>query len=180
MNIDYLYSIINLYLKKENDHKKTSLNINKIDDKVEFNFNMNDIDSDKTSFVIPFDEFYNHLDGFVEKYKENIMIIDERYNSDKVNGTCYYYVLFKNGRRISFNGFSMFEMNDIRNALYDIKINKEEVRVNDIEEEKQMPYEPRLRLQQSGFSSVASIVLAIIFFADVLVITLWVLKLIFK
>ena len=52
MNISYLYSIINLYLKKEIDNKNNNLNINKINDNVECNFSMK-LSSDKTNFLVP-------------------------------------------------------------------------------------------------------------------------------
>ena len=43
-----------------------------------------------------------------------------RYNND--NGSCNYRILFKNGRILSFKGFAVLDMNNIRNMLYDIKI----------------------------------------------------------
>ena len=180
MNVDYLYSIVNLYLKKETENRKTILSIKKSEDAIEFDFNMNNNNTDKTNFVIPSEDFNNNIIDFINIYKEDLMIIDEKYTNNKVDGTCYYYVLFKNGRSISFNGFTILEMNNIRNILYDIKINREELRVTSIDEEKQMPYTPRLRLQQAGFSSYATLFLVVLFFADIFVIALWVFKIIFK
>ena len=179
MNSDYLYSILNLYLKKETEQKKTTLNINKLTDQVEFKFDMNEKNSDQTTFVIPNEIYNDNLNNFINLYKEDLMIIDEKYNTNE-NNTCYYYVLFKNGRSISFNGFSVIEMNNIRNILYDIKINQDEIRVDEIDEEKQMAYQPHLRLQQAGFSSLATLFLVVIFFADLLVIILWIIKVLTK
>lgn len=178
MNIDYLYSIVNLYLKKEVNNKKIILNIKKQDTDVEFNFRMNEKEEEKTNFTIPLDEYNSHLYEFISIYKNDLMIIDEKYNYNNVNNTCYYYVLFKTGRVISFDGFTILEMNNIRNFMYGININKEEIRVSGVEEEKQMAYKPRLTLQQAGFSSYATLFLTVLFFADVLVIALWIFKLI--
>ena len=178
MNIDYLYSIVNLYLKKETNNKRIILNIKRLEDEVEFNFRMNEKSEEKTNFVIPLDEYNIHLYEFINIYKNDLMIIDEKYNYNNVNNTCYYYVLFKNGRVISFDGFTVLEMNNIRNFLYGINIHKEEIRVSNIDEEKQMAYKPRLTLQQAGFSSYATLFLTVLFFADVLVIALWIFKLI--
>ena len=177
--MDNLYSIVNLYLKKEKENKKTILNIKKLEDTIEFNFSMNKFDDEKTSVVIPFDDYRYNIIDFINKYKEDLMIIDEKYNYNS-DGTCSYNVLFKNGRIISFDGFTIMETNSIRNVLYDIKINQQELRVNNIDEEKQMAYKPRMQLQQAGFSSYATLFLIVIFFADILVISLWIFKLIFK
>lgn len=177
MNIDYLYSIVDLYLGKEDQNKKTLLNIMKLDDTVEFSFTMKKDNDDKTTFVIPYTDYNLHLDYFINKIKQDLMIIDEKYNYDNVTRTCYYYVLFKTGRSISFNGFSILEMNNVRNILYGININKDEVRVEEIEEKKEMAYKPRLRLQEAGFSSYATLFLVVLFFTAVLVISLFVFKL---
>lgn len=176
MNIDYLYSIINLYLKREEDSKKTILNIKKLNDQVEFSFHMKTVKDDKTTFVIPYEEFNKNISEIVNKFKQELMIIDEKYNYDNVNSTCYYYVLFNSGRVISFDGFSIIEMNNIRNNLYDIKIHQEEIRVDDVKEEKEMAYKPRIHLQEAGFSSYATLLLMVMFFIDLLVVTLWIIK----
>ena len=176
MNKDYLNSIVNLYLSKETDKKRTALSIIKQDEQVEFNFNMNKNADDKTSFVIPLDEYNSTLVNFIKQYKDDLMIIDEKYDYNNANSTCYYYVLFKNGRNISFNGFTILEMNNIRNMLYGININSQELRVNHIDEVKQMAYRPRLNLQQAGFSSYATLFLSILLFIGILVLVLFIVK----
>ena len=180
MNSDYLHSIINLYLSRENDKHKINLAIEKKKDKVLFRFSMKQDSLDKTDVQIPFDNINMELGLILSKLKKDLMIIDEKYNYDKVEETCYYYVLYNNGRAISFNGFSVLELNNIRNLLYDININKEEIRVNNVDEEKQMVYKPQLRLQTAGFSSYGALFLTVLFFADVLIISLWIFKLLMK
>lgn len=180
MNSDYLHSIIKLYLSRENEKNKTNLAITKQKDKVQFSFNMKQGSLDKTDVQIPFDNINVELGIILDQFKKDLMIIDEKYKYDKVAGTCYYYVLFKNGRTLSFDGFSVLELNNIRNLLYGININKEEIRVSEIDEEKQMVYKPQLKLQQAGFSSYGALFLTVLFFADVLVIALWIFKSLMK
>ena len=176
MNISYLYSIISLYLKKEIDNKRTVLNIKKLDNNIEFSFNTKNNNEDKTTFVISSDEYNQYQIDLLKCFKEDLMIIDEKYSYDNVTSTCYYYVLFNTGRSITFNGFTILEMNNVRNILYDIKINQNEVRVEEIEKSKEMAYKPRLRLAQAGFSSYATLFLVVIFFLAVLIISLFVFK----
>ena len=180
MNTDYLYSVIDLYLSRENDKKKTKLSIQKKDNKVFFKFNMKQDSDDKTDVQLPLDNINNELGKVLYIFKKDLMIIDEKYDYNKNDNTCYYFVQFNNGRTISFDGFSVLELNNIRNALFEIKINKEEIRVSEIDTEKEMPYKPRLTLQQAGFSSYGSLFLIVLFFADVLVISLWIFKLLMK
>ena len=180
MGIDYLYSIVNLYLKKETDVKKTYLMIKKLDDKVEFSNKMQKSNEDKTTFVIPYDDYSKCLLDFLKKYKGELMTIDEKYDYDNVSGNCKYFVLFNSGRCISFNGFSVLEMNNVRNELYDININQDELRLEEIKDEKQMVYQPRLRLQQAGFSSFATLFLVVMIFAMILIAALLVFKAIFN
>lgn len=180
MNTDYLHSVINLYLSREKDKSKTNLAITKQKDKVIFSFNTKLSSLDKTDVQIPFDNINVELGRILNQFKTDLMIIDEKYSYNNVTNTCYYYVLFNNGRTLSFDGFTVLELNNIRNLLYGININKEEIRVSDIGEEKQMVYKPQTRLQQAGFSSYGTLFLTVLFFADVLVIALWIFKLLMK
>ena len=180
MNKDYLYSIVNLYLKRETEKRRIVLDIVKQEDNVEFRFNTNNNDEDKTSCIIPYDEYSTFINEFIDLFKADLMIIDEKYDYNNENSTCYYLAKFQSGRTISFKGFTIIETNNIRNQLFNIKINQDEVRVSEIDEEKQMAYKPQLRLQQAGFSSYASLFMIVLFFADLLVIALWIFKIIFK
>ena len=178
MDIDYLYSIFDLYLNKEKTNKKINFSMTKKEDVIEFNFNMNIDDVEATNFSLPYDIVAPQIENILNIYKDNLMIIDEKYNYQ--NNNCYYYVLFQNGRTLSLDGFSMLELNNIRNILYNISINKEELRINNINEDKQMVYKPKPRLQQAGFTSFVTLFLALLFIADVVVIGLWIFKVISK
>ncbi len=179
MDIEYLYSIIDLYLKNEDEHNKVNLNIQKKDSNIEFKFTMRHDNPDKTSFTVPLEEVNKYWYKFLNKYKEDLLIIDEKYDYDKVKDTCYYYVLFKNGRMISFDGFSLLEINSLRNCLYTIRIDQEEIRVN-LDEHKQMAYQPKLNLQTAGFSSYKTLFFVTLFILDVFVLSLWICKLLMK
>ena len=179
MNIEYLYSIIDLYLKNEDEHNKVNLNIQKKDGNIEFSFTMRKDNPDKTSFMVPIEIVNNYWYDFLNKYKTNQMIIDEKYDYDKVKETCYYYVLFKNGRMMSFRDFSIIEINSLRNCLYSIRINQEEIRVN-LSDDKESLYQPNLKLQTAGFSSFKTIFFITLFILDIFVISLWICKILMK
>ena len=179
MNIEYLYGIIDLYLKNEDEHNKANLNIQKKDNKIEFNFTMRKDNPDKTTFMLPLEMVNKYWYDFLNKFKDEQMIIDERYDYDKVKETCYYYVLFKNGRIISFNDFTIMEVNSLRNCLYTIRIDQEEIRVN-LDDKKEMAYQPKLNLQTAGFSSFKTIFFITLFILDILVLSLWICKLLMK
>lgn len=180
MNIDYLYSIFDLYLHNEKSDKKTNFCLTKKEDTIECSFNMVSDDSEKTEFSLPYEDVMKQLGNILYRFKEDIMIIDEKYNVNNANNTCFYHVLFQNGRTLTFDGFSMVELNNIRNVLYGININKEELRVNSVNEEKEMVYKPKLRLQQAGFTSYVTLFLVALFLVDILVIALWIFKVISK
>ena len=175
MNINYLYAITDLYLKNESGDKKTILNIRKLNDEVEFSFGIKGFNENKTTFTIPYDEYNSRLMDLVNRYKQDLMIIDEKYTS-KDNNICEYSIMFNSGRSITFSGFTILEMNNVRNSFYDIRINKDEVRLEVIEEEKPMAYKPRVRLQQAGFSSLSNVLLLTLFFISILVVVILIIK----
>lgn len=178
MDINYLYSIVNLYLTKEDDYKKTNLSITKgIDNLIQFNFNMNKNDSETTSFKVISDLVLEekNLDNFIKMYKQNNMIIDEKYDFDKINNTCYYYIMLNNGRCVSFRNFSLIELNNIRNIIYNIKFQKEEIRIV-FEEEKELKKPVSYRLQQAGFTSFKTLIIAIVLFLSIILLSLWIFK----
>ena len=174
MNIEYLYSIINLYLGREKDKQKTNLNIRKLSDSIEFNFNMNSKDPNKTTVKIPLDDVKLLLANILNKYKQDLIIIDEDYVKSKDSRN--YRVLFKNGRSLSFDGFSLLEINNFRNILYNISVNNNEVLVENINVQRKMEYKPSLVLQQAGFMSNSTIFLVVLYLVDLFLIILWILK----
>ena len=174
MNIGYLYSIIELYQEKENQNRKTNLVIKKSDGKISFNFNMSKSDSNKTIVDIYQDVFNENLSRLLNKYKDNQLIIDEKY--DTVDKQSLYEIYFKNGRIISFIGFTLVELNSFRNILYNIKFETDKIRIEQEPEEPIVQYQNHLSLQPTGFASFFTILAITIFLAVIFIIVLWLCK----
>lgn len=174
MNIDYLYSIINLYLKREKDTSRTNMVISKKEDNLEFNVNMQENDPNKTIFVFPYDIFAENMDNILSLYKDNILVIKEDYKYNKDSDTCKYTVEFKNGRKISFKGFSIHDVNKIRNSIYNITIDKEKIRLNINDNlDFDMKYQNNFKYSYAGFTSMKEVLFISVFFFVVLVVSLF-------
>ena len=172
MNIDYLYSIIKLYLKKENDELKINTRIVKKEDNIEININMKEDDFNKTTFYIPFDTFQENLDNLINMYKENTVVTDEKYNYDKNSDKCDYYVNFKNGRKISFENLSIEYLNNIRNSIYKNVNNGDYQFINNDITDYLANYQNNIQPAYTGFASFKSILLISIFFLIVLILSI--------
>ena len=107
-----------------------------------------------------------------------MLIIDEKYKEK--NGFYDYSVKFKNGRSLTFSNFSLIDINNLRNILFDINIRKDEIRVqlDNEKEEIKMNYKPRL--QETGFVSFKSIFMITILFLDIFIVSLWICKILIK
>ena len=172
-NYSYIYSIIELYLKNECDTKKANLIITKQKDKVELRFNMEKENPNKSTFQLPLAVINQYITNIIKVFKGELLVIDEKYELDSRKKKCYYLIKFSNGRTLSFKDFSVLEINNLRNILYNITMRKEEIRVNlEKEETPSMNYKPRL--VESGFVSFKSLLLMVLFFVGVLVVSLWV------
>ena len=172
MNIDYLYNVLNLYLLKENE-KKTILTITK-GSKYVFAFGV-DGDSDVTKVYLKDEEVsIELLQDIIKKYKGDSIVIDDRYKLDDEKKTCKYESLLNNGRKFIFNKFTLEEANLLRNIIYNIAVENNELRINLDTKEKEIPY--NLRLKEAGFSSFVTIFLVGLFIVDIIVIVLWIFK----
>ena len=177
MDYSYLYSIVDLYLKNETDKKKANLNITKTNDKVILRFNMSIGNNDTAMYDLPLENANQYIENILKRFKNDLLIIDEKYELNSSKKTCYYYVKFKNGRVLSFNNFSIIEINDIRNKLYNIELYKEEIRVNVGNEVANVPKNYKPRLMETGFASYKNLLFLVIIFTVVLIISLWICKL---
>lgn len=176
MDYSNLYSILNLYLRKEKDKHAINVNFTKNQDNILLYFNINNTGSDRTTLSLPLQVINDYLSDILKKIKNEQIIIDEKCELDK-NNNYVYYIKFANGRIISFNNFSIMEINNIRNILYNIDIRQEEIRIvqNANNSNKiQMNYKPIL--QPTGYIHSNSIFLMAIIFADVFMISLWIFK----
>ena len=170
MDIEYLYNIIDLYLNNEDDESHTNMIIEKQEQNIRFSFNMNENDFEKTVINIPLEDFTKEITNILNYYKQQIMIINEEYVNQEESP--FYRVFFQNGRMLSLEGFSILEINNARNILYNIHIKSEEIRVDNINEKKTLAYQPPFALQSTGFSSYAILFIVVIFFTIVFVIAL--------
>ena len=168
MDINYLNSIVNLYLMKENNDKRTNLSLVKDNDQIKFSFNMDKDNIDVTSFIISYDELFknDNIKTLIQNYKDKTIVIDEKLDN-KV-----YSILLNNGRRISFENFSVIELNDIRNIIYDIKFQKEEIRIDFLDDE-DIDNKYYYTLRPTGFANFKTIILIAVCFLVVFIVSLW-------
>jgi len=168
MDINYLYSIVNLYLKKENNDKKTNLSLVKDNERIKFSFNMNKDDIDVTSFIISYDELFenDNIKNLIQTYKDKTIVIEEKLDNN------VYSILLNNGRRLTFENFSVLELNDIRNLVYDIKFQKEEIRIDFLDDE-DIDNKYYYTLKPTGFANFKTILVIAICFLVVFIVSLW-------
>ena len=176
MDYNYLYSIINLYLKKENSQKKMNVILSKKKEKIVFYFSYTKDSNNQTTFDLPIDLINKYLVIIINRIKEKNMIIDEKYQLNNKRNQYRYSVQLSNGRRITFINFTTIEVNNIRNILYNIQnINSElKLMVEEEPEVVKMNYNPKL--QETGFVNVRSLFLVAIILADIFMLSLWFFK----
>lgn len=178
MNLNYFMSVLELYLNKEKEHK-TNLSIIKYqNNKIKVAFTMNHDLNETTTFFVAYDAFMetDNLSNLFKQYKDDLIIIDEKYEYDKLNELCYYCIMLSNGRIMSFKNFSLEEVNNIRNLVYNIKYNPNEIKIVLEKEEKVGYYHPNFALGQTGFVSFLTFFVVVLGILNVLIITLWVFK----
>ena len=168
MDINYLYSIVNLYLKKENDDKRANLSLVKDNDQIKFSINMDKDDIDVTSFIVSYDELFkkNNIKFLIQNYKNKTIVIEEKFHN-KV-----YSILLNNGRRLTFENFSVIELNDIRNMIYAIDLKKEEIRIDFLDDE-DIDNKYYYTLKPTGFASFKTILVIAVCFLVVFIVSLW-------
>ena len=173
MNIDYLYSVINLYLKKENEHSKTNMKIIKKGDNLKFNINMDSSDYNNTTFFFPMDLFDTNMEYILGMYKNNHVVIDEKYEYDQLKDECHYSLVLKNGRKLFLDGFSIEYLTKIRNIIYKDSVSEDELKFkyNDLVNDN-YGFQNNLQPSFAGFASFKSILLISIFFLVVLIVSL--------
>ena len=173
MNISYLLSVIDLYLKKT--YEELNIEVIKYDGYIKFNFFYTTSSINKTYISIDMNTFYNFAKTIFNNIqkKENITeeFIDENNN---------YVIKFKN-KIIKFSWFNNEELQKIRSNF----ITNNAFVFNTITNENEK-YEDKLinnkdyKLSFSfGFTSFITIFLSAIWFLDIFMIALWIFK-IFK
>ena len=174
MNINYLLSILDLYLLKEND---SPLIIEVYDNdnivKIEFSY-LNSIQN-KTYIKLDKNIFIDNIKYFIPKIQNNLIINKENIDSkDNI-----YSIIFSNNRQINFYNFKDLEI--LRNNFINLPNNINEIQnvevieptsYNEIYNEKK-----KTNLSFSmGFSTYMTLFLTAIWFLDIFMIALWIFK----
>ena len=174
MNISYLISVLDLYLKKTNE--QLNIELIKYNDYIKFNFFYDSSSINKTYISVDKESFNKFSKILFRKIQKNDDIQEELIDEDN-----NYIVKFKN-RKVSFSWFEKEELETIRSYFdtnNDFSFNnihtKEEI--NDIEkyEDKIINKNQKFAFQM-GFSSFMTIFLSAIWFLDIFMIALWIFK----
>ena len=172
MNVSYLLSVIDLYLKKA--YEELNIEVIKYDEYVKFNFFYESSSINKTYISVDMNTFWTFLKTISSKIQKKETVLEELINENDL-----YTITFKN-RKISFSWFNVSELKKIRETF---NTNNLEFKFNQSEniEEK---YEKKLVNQKNnykfafsmGFSSFITIFLSAIWFLDIFMIALWIFK----
>ena len=173
MNISYLLSVIDLYLKKT--YEQLNIEVIKYDGYVKFNFFYKSSAINKTYISIDMDTFKS----FGKTIFSNIQKKDT-INNERIDDNNIYFIEMRN-KTISFSWFSNEELEQIRknfNTTTQFVFNK--IEDNQSEEK----YEDKLVKNRTnnnfafsmGFSSFITIFLSAIWFLDIFMIALWIFK----
>lgn len=175
MNISYLLSVIDLYLKKP--HEKLNIEVIKYDEYVKFNFFYDSSSINKTYISVDMNTFWSFAKNILSSI-QNKNTIDEELIDENKN----YVVKFKN-REVTFSWFKNEELEKIR---ANFNTNNKEFIFNKIDEdeikeieryEDKLKYNKNYKLSFSmGFTSFMTIFLSAIWFLDIFMIALWVFK----
>ena len=176
MNVSYLLSIIELYLKKP--HEKLNIEVIKYDEYVKFNFFYDSSPLNKTYISVDLNTFWSFVKNIFSSIQNKNTITEELVDDNK-----NYVVKFKN-REVIFSWFNNIELEKIRNNF---NTNNKEFIFNKIENEKEIKeferYEDKLLNNKNpklsfsmGFTSFMTIFLSAIWFLDIFMIALWIFK----
>ena len=100
MNINYLVSILNLYLKNENSDKLLEIDFTKIDNQVKVDFSYANSRNHKTYVKIDYKEFFSYIKYLADRIQANLKVEKENYLNKS------YTIKFNNQRQVSFNNFN--------------------------------------------------------------------------
>ena len=174
MNISYLISVLDLYLKKTNE--KLNIEMIKYDEYIKFNFFYDSSSINKTYISVDIDSFNRFSKILFSKMKKNEDIVEELIDDNN-----NYVIKFKN-RTITFCWFEKNELENIR-SYFDIKnksftfdkVMSNEIITNEKYEDKVVNKNHKFAFSM-GFSSFITIFLSAIWFLDIFMIALWIFK----
>lgn len=172
MNISYLLSVIDLYLKKA--YEELNIEVIKYDEYVKFNFFYASSSINKTYISVDMNTFWTFLKTISSKVQKKEDILEELIDENNL-----YTIIFKN-RKISFSWFNVSELETIRGTF---QTNTSKFKFNQLENTEEK-YDKKLVNQKNnykfafsmGFSSFITIFLSAIWFLDIFMIALWIFK----
>lgn len=174
MNISYLISVLDLYLKKTNE--KLNIEIIKYDEYIKFNFFYDSSAINKTYISVDIESFNKFSKILFRKIQKNDDIIEELIDNNN-----NYVVEFKN-RVVTFSWFDVNELEIIRSYFdtsneFSFNQIKNEEDINNIEKYEDKIVNKNHKFAYSmGFSSFITIFLSAIWFLDIFMIALWIFK----
>ena len=169
MNLNSLYSIINLYVQREKNNQAI-MTIAKKDEQIEFNLSMQKNNQDKTIITLPLELVLDAKKNILDLFRQDKIVIEEKYQDN------IYTLILNNGRKLNFKDFSLMEINEWRNDLFNIQIRKDEMRLPLLKDETKV-LKPRLQI--TGFVSLWSLFLTIMIISGVFITSLWLCKMFF-
>ena len=174
MDIENLYKVMLLYLSKEEDCS-VILSITKYNDVIDFAFSMTNYPEDLTIVSINKNDVnVDLLIDIIREFKNDLLVIDDKYDFNKEKNICKYESIFNTGRKIIFKNFKLEEVNLLRNVIYNIDIYDNNIRIDLEAKEEEIPYNARLKV--SGFSSYVTIFLIALAALDIILVALWIFK----
>ena len=180
MNMNYLISILNLYLSKENNNSLI-VELNNVNDSIKIELSYSNSYRDKTYIKLNKDIFFKDVKLFVLKIQNNLTIKEELIENNK------YSIVFSNNRKVSFVNFSASDIELIRanvnfmnyESLYNLNINtSDNVSIDESSSYEEIYKENKQsNLKFSfGFTSFITILLTSVWFLDIFMIALWIFK----
>lgn len=171
MNINYLLSILDLYLMKEKNGSLI-IEVDNIENLVKVEFCYSFDAYNKTFVKINKEVFFNNISYFLKKVQGNLIVEKESFNNQ------VYEIEFIKQRKLSFKKFTKDEMELIRNNLTNIK-NEFKFEVEEVTYDQKYNLNsktPRLSLSM-GFTSYLTLFLTSSWFLAILMLALFTFKL---
>ena len=171
MNINYLLSILDLYLMKEKNGSLI-IEVDNIENLVKVEFCYSFDAYNKTFVKINKEVFFANISYFLKKVQGNLFVEKESFNNQ------VYEIEFDKERKLSFKKFAKDEMELIRNNLTNIK-NEFKFEVEEVSYDQKYNLNsniPRLSLSM-GFTSYLTLFLTSTWFFAVLMLSLFTFKL---
>jgi len=180
--MNYLISILNLYLSKENNDFLI-VELNNVNDYVKIALSYTNSFHDKTYIKLKKEIFFKDVRLFVEKIQGNLTIKEEIIDNNK------YGIIFSNNRKLEFEFFSASDIQIIRSyinfmnyeSLYDINTVNNNISIDNVNDDKSYNeiYQEGLKSNMRysfGFTGFITILLTSVWFLDIFMIALWIFK----